>query len=279
MVLKNSGLSSGSESSLKIYKKGIFGETQLASIKSNIDSDGNLETSWNVEQKNIAGVRNDPSNIYFDALDPLGNKIAQSNSLTMMLNITSCDEVYACGSYTTKDACMIDLCSVSVQSAGNVACETGKNCKGSWTRCSCMWDDSSQKCLSSFFEESCSGVVSRIGVCSISGGSNDSCSDTGFVKYSFGSAWIWDSINAFNESSGSDYVLGKDGKWHYDPLKKSEVCEENSGTKEIQCIGKVMLNFFSWYIFAIAVIVIAAIYILIAKRKGKGKKKNKGKRH
>jgi hypothetical protein len=126
-----------------------------------------------------------------------------------------------------------------------------------------------------FDTSSCTGdpdVPTGIGKCTYDEDTtNDNCDD-GLLTFNWTAVWTWANIGV-DTPCDIGYVLGDDGKCHYDPKGLSSKCKE--GFRTISCPAQIPLPFFGAYNFIVALAIIALIYILRASNQGKKKSRKK----
>jgi len=127
------------------------------------------------------------------------------------------------------------------QTIGNIG-----GCVYSLENCSCSWDNELSQCLSKaeVFSSFCTNasIPPKIGFCSYAENlTGDSCDD-GFLTYSWGANWTWDSSNPLHE----------------DPLGESSDCI--NGSRSIVCPSKINLPFFNIFSLFLSLIVILFFY-------------------
>lgn len=282
LKLENSLLSPGTQVTFSIYEKDLLVDDLIKTVSSTIDSNGDANASWTITQADLdATGETDFDEFYFGVDDE------ESNLLTLIIeNATSCSYITLCGDYQNEEECGQDTCSVaefsvesknSQASCGEITYTSPGNCQ-MWSSCECEWRDN--VCESKKVEniqENCEGDnPSIIGSCLFGESTTDNCND-GFLEYSWGAVWEWDTSNVFAENPGYDsYIQGEDLLWHYDPEGKSSSCTE--GSKTVSCPAQVKLPFFNKFNFLITAILIVLIYILFRKRLGHAHAKAKKKK-
>jgi len=178
--------------------------------------------------------------------------------------IDPCLSKTVCSSYTTEGECGQDTCGAANKSTPVL----GQNEKAT-----CYWDDSNNpKCNSRITSVDPQGR--EIGFCNyIENIGADTCDDDGFLSYSYSAIWNWTENNVYSSDKSSEvnYVLGLDGRYHYDPDRKSALCVP--GSRTIQCPAQIQLSFFTWANLVAAIVLVIIVYIILSNRKKKINKK------
>ncbi len=138
-------------------------------------------------------------------------------------------------------------------------------CIYSLENCRCEWNESISQCVAKVdvVPSLCNstpsgGEYSKVGICVYSEDTmGDSCSNDGFLTYSWSANWIWADENPSQE----------------DPLGESLLCVD--GSRTIPCPTQISLSFFTLLEFGIAILVIFLIYYLIFLFKNKKNSKKK----
>lgn len=162
----------------------------------------------------------------------------------------------SCVDYTDPEQCNNDIYGVAEYSieqkvenenfCGSIINVTGMDNYIYASRCSCVWDESSQICISSWDESTydSSGTILGYGTCELTTTKvvGDCSKDKFRIEYMSG---VW--------TGTSD---------------RPSDCPENLEQK-ISCGGVVSLDFFSWITFFVSLILILVIYVIFLKNKKK----------
>ena len=107
------------------------------------------------------------------------------------------------------------------------------------------------------------GGTTLIGSCSYTESGDDDCADSVY-EYSWTALWTWDSQNILDSNpDGTDYILGTDRKWHYDPFRKNAICR--GGSHFFSCPAQIQLPFFGMLNLLAVMILVGLVYF--ARRK------------
>ena len=190
------------------------------------------------------------------------------NCQTTNTTLDQCLNVNFCGDYNSTNfptgvstSCNSDVC--------NVASQTPPLAGAGQTN-TCQWSTTTSLC-NKVNVYSSGGV--NIGSCAYNEGSTtDTCAD-GFLSHSWNATWTWDPHNVYavKPNNGTDYIVGGDGFYHYDPQRASYQCAPGSAT--VPCPAQVELNYFDWRNIVVAVLVIFLIYIFTRNKRKSIKKK------
>lgn len=190
------------------------------------------------------------------------------NCQTTNTTLDQCLNVNFCGDYNSTNfptgvstSCNSDVC--------NVASQTPPLAGAGQTN-TCQWSTTTSLC-NKVNVYSSGGV--NIGSCAYNEGSTtDTCAD-GFLSHSWNATWTWDPHNVYavKPNNGTDYIVGGDGFYHYDPQRASYQCAPGSAT--VPCPAQVELNYFDWRNIVVAVLVIFLIYIFTRNKRKFIKKK------
>ncbi len=170
------------------------------------------------------------------------------------LSDCQCININTCQDYASEATCVYDACSVGENVGEGISC--------SWSASSCVTGQS----------YTINGV--EIGTCEYPNQSQDDTCDDGYLTYSYDAQWTWGQANSYTTQISSDYILGDDGLYHYDPERASESCV--GGERTIPCPAKVQLTFFTTKnIIATVILIIMGYLILEQTRQSKEKKSRK----
>ncbi len=176
--------------------------------------------------------------------------------------VDPCLNINICGDYTDSVSCVADSCKVAVDSVPPLL---------PTQNVSCIWNlvPVPEVCKPKVSSISNDGTV--IGSCIYNeNASTDDCSD-GFLSHAWTANWTWDSTNVYILNPNlPGYILGSDGKYHYDPQGAALTCQ--SGSSTIPCPAQVQLSFFDWKNLVAVVILISLLYFLLEKSKKKREK-------
>ena len=181
-----------------------------------------------------------------------------------------------CRDYSEEVKCSADEDGV----AGKLV-PSGITCDDINYHCFCEWiaGRTPFPCYDAYNAFSNSG--SNIGTCSYNGDSDDTCSDDGFLSYSWTASWTWDENNNYDEQD-CQFFCGQvgcvedpeeSGSWHCDPNNAHSQCTPGENT--VPCVSQEGLPFFGIYNFIVAVLVVALIYFLMNLKKRRSKMNKK----
>jgi hypothetical protein len=134
MLLKNSGLSEGTEVSFEIYEDDVWPNPNddIKTMTGIVDSNGHVTVSWTITQEDLDKT-NDLDNFKFEVNDEVSDELT--------LTIMECSGVTICSNYDSQNTCNSDTCEVSSNSASafNTECEDP-------IICGCSWNETETQC-------------------------------------------------------------------------------------------------------------------------------------
>ena len=154
-------------------------------------------------------------------------------------------------------------------------CASGLICSSVDRSCCSSKSDGICNPYCSYIDPDCASAdnPSIIGSCLYKENSSDDCED-GFLEYSWLGIYNWDLNNIFDDNpDGDDYFQSEDGKWRYDPFRKSSQCID--GNNIVQCPVATLLKYFNFVNVITAIIIICLVYYFLSKKKPQKKSKKK----
>ena len=239
----------GKTVSFIVLEDDIFsGDDSVTTNPVNVTFSGNTATgNWTAEWQDEGLTEGTDPEYYFTAtVSGVGDKKSGLLDVTQS-DPGACEAVSVCRDYTDLASCTLDECSVADDDPlSDVDCDV------EGISCSCVWDSSTCKAITS----------SSVGTCKITQSSNDNCDD-GFLTFSWTALWTF-----ATGKTAADDTTGLQAK-----------CI--NGSKTIECPAQIALPFFNMYSLLGALVVIALVYWALSRRKSANKKgsSSKKKRH
>jgi len=254
---------------LTVEKSGVEQTTQREFLVRYLDDSSNLVC---VVDSSSSQWRNFSDGSLIDSLNDCekeGFGTCCPENFDCVKGVCQISAAYLCADYTTQEECnnfnsIVAQTSVEKKREDSHTCpevigEIG-GCAYSLENCSCFWDSLTSQCsakadVSSSFCTNAS-IPLRIGLCSYTENLvEDSCENDGFLTYSWGANWTWDSNNT----------------GRIDPLDESSDCV--GGSRSIICPAKINLSFFNIFSLFLSVVLIILFYLFLKKRKNSSKKR------